>query len=149
MCISHITSATFCIEKGQSRRGRRDPSIEIGWRYRDVCKGRPVQLHRSNKRTTVSEEITGTRKLLVRSNAPASCPGFFVPFVLPMTIGDQRFGNSAAFITSRAARSPLSRAPCAVEKKFGEVASPAKNSRPSTGAASAARSPACPGRAWE
>jgi len=31
---------------------------------------------------------------------------------------------------------PLSRAPCAVEKKFGEVASPAKNSRPSTGAAS-------------
>ena len=39
-----------------------------------------------------------------------------------------------AAITSLAARSPESLAPCAVEKKFGEVASPAKNNRPSTGA---------------
>ena len=51
--------------------------------------------------------------------------------------------------TSSAARSPQSRAPCAVEKKSGEVASPAKNGRPSTGAASTARSPAWPGRACE
>ena len=52
-------------------------------------------------------------------------------------------------IASPAARSPLSLAPCAVEKKFGEVASPAKNKRPSTGAASTARLPAWPGRACE
>ena len=51
--------------------------------------------------------------------------------------------------TSPAARSPESLAPCAVEKKFGEVASPAKNNRPSTGAASTARSPAWPGSACE
>src|SRR5689334_23426139 len=51
--------------------------------------------------------------------------------------------------TSLAARSPESLAPCAVEKKFGEVASPAKNSFPSTGAASTARLPAWPGRACE
>src|ERR1700676_220060 len=50
---------------------------------------------------------------------------------------------------SPAALSPLSRAPCAVEKKFGEVASPAKNKRPSTGEASTARAPAWPGRACE
>ena len=36
--------------------------------------------------------------------------------------------------TSAAARSPVSWAPCAVEKNPGEVASPAKNRRPSTGA---------------
>ena len=41
---------------------------------------------------------------------------------------------------SPAALSPQSRAPCAVEKNPGEVASPAKNNRPSTGAASTARS---------
>jgi len=51
--------------------------------------------------------------------------------------------------TSPAALTPLSWAPCAVEKKFGEVASPAKNSRPSTGAASAARLPEWPGKACE
>ena len=51
--------------------------------------------------------------------------------------------------TSPAALSPQSLAPCAVEKKFGDVASPAKNNLPSTGAASTARSPAWPGRAWE
>src|SRR3982074_2446680 len=56
---------------------------------------------------------------------------------------------ASAFSISPAALSPLSLAPCAVEKKFGEVASPAKNSRPSTGAASPARSPAWPGSAWE
>jgi hypothetical protein len=52
-------------------------------------------------------------------------------------------------ITSFAALSPESFAPWAVEKKFGEVASPAKNRRPSTGAASTARIPACPGSACE
>src|SRR5579872_1041227 len=52
-------------------------------------------------------------------------------------------------ITSRAARIPESCAPWAVVKKSGEVASPAKNSRPSTGAASTARLPACPGKACE
>jgi hypothetical protein len=51
--------------------------------------------------------------------------------------------------TSPAALSPLSLAPCAVEKKFGEVASPAKNKRPSTGAASTARAPAWPGSACD
>ncbi len=51
--------------------------------------------------------------------------------------------------TSPAALSPLSLAPCAVEKKFGEVASPAKNNRSSTGDASTARAPAWPGSACE
>ena len=51
--------------------------------------------------------------------------------------------------TSVAALSPLSLAPWAVVKKFGEVASPAKNRRPSTGAARVARSPAWPGSACE
>ena len=50
-------------------------------------------------------------------------------------------------VTSAAARSPVSWAPCAVEKNPGEVASPAKNRRPSTGAARTARSPKHPGRA--
>jgi predicted DCC family thiol-disulfide oxidoreductase YuxK len=57
--------------------------------------------------------------------------------------------NHFAAMASRAARAPESLAPCAVEKKFGEVASPANNSRASTGAASTARSPAWPGSAWE
>lgn len=58
---------------------------------------------------------------------------------IPALARDQRASEAS---TSAAARSPLSRAPCAVEKNSGEVASPAKNSLPSTGAASTARSPA-------
>jgi hypothetical protein len=69
------------------------------------------------------------------------------PAMTKTTIGGHSCTRDA--ITSAAARSPESRAPCAVEKKFGEVASPAKNSRPSTGAASTARIPAWPGSAWE
>jgi hypothetical protein len=62
---------------------------------------------------------------------------------------DPLFHRGLAFCptTSFAALSPLSLAPCAVEKKFGEVASPAKNSRPLIGAASTARMPAWPGSA--
>ena len=63
--------------------------------------------------------------------------------------------KSAARRLRRPASSPLLPrvcqvvAPWAVEKKFGEVASPAKNKRPSTGAASTARIPAWPGKACE
>ena len=59
------------------------------------------------------------------------------------------YGFASEAKTSRAARSPVSLAPWAVEKKLGEVASPAKNSRPSTGAANTSRLPAWPGRACE
>lgn len=52
-------------------------------------------------------------------------------------------------ITASAARMPLRQAPWAVEKSFTMLASPAKNTRPSTGAASVSRAPACPGSAWE
>jgi hypothetical protein len=67
---------------------------------------------------------------------------------------DEEVGIKAYFVASAAtaspaALSPESLAPCAVEKKFGEVASPAKNKRPSTGAASTARAPAWPGSACE
>src|ERR1700754_2890256 len=71
----------------------------------------------------------------------------FVAPLLAMTACSHLLASEAT--TSPAALSPLSLAPCAVEKKFGEVASPAKNSRPSTGAASTARAPAWPGRACE
>src|SRR5262245_6500120 len=51
--------------------------------------------------------------------------------------------------TCSAAATPVSHPPCAVEKFPREQASPAKNSRPSTGAASAARQSAIPGIAYE
>jgi hypothetical protein len=54
-----------------------------------------------------------------------------------------------ALMTSPAALSPESRAPCAVVKKLSEVASPAKNNLPSTGAASTARAGAWSGSACE
>src|SRR5712671_7898114 len=83
-----------------------------------------------------------------QSIAPQSKSGLLRRFA-PRNDGIDRQRLASASITSPAALSPLSLAPCAVEKKCGEVASPAKNSRPSTGAASAARSPAWPGSAWE
>ena len=49
----------------------------------------------------------------------------------------------------KVAATPVNQAPCAVEKSDVEQASPAKNSRPSTGAASAARHSAMPGSAYE
>src|SRR6185436_17721704 len=51
--------------------------------------------------------------------------------------------------TCSAAVAPVSHPPCAVEKSPGEQASPAKKSRASTGAASAARQSAIPGIAYE
>src|SRR5262249_21712687 len=47
--------------------------------------------------------------------------------------------------TCSAAATPVFHPPCAVEKSPWEHASPAKKSRPSTGAASAARQSAIPG----
>lgn len=37
--------------------------------------------------TNVSDEITGAKKLLIRSIAAASCSGFWQPQASPMTIG--------------------------------------------------------------
>src|SRR5262245_19534121 len=51
--------------------------------------------------------------------------------------------------TCSAAVTPVSHPPCAVEKSPWEQASPAKKSRPSTGAASVARQLAIPGIAYE
>src|SRR5262245_2771740 len=51
--------------------------------------------------------------------------------------------------TCSAAVTPVFHPPCAVEKSPREQASPAKKSRPSTGAASAARQSAIPGIAYE
>src|SRR6478735_5625395 len=51
--------------------------------------------------------------------------------------------------TCSAAVTPVSHPPCAVEKSPREQASPAKKSRASTGAASAARRSAIPGIAYE
>src|SRR5215471_13218439 len=48
-----------------------------------------------------------------------------------------------------AAATPVIQPPCAVEKSCGEHASPAKNSRSSTGAANFLRQSAMPGRAYE
>src|SRR5690348_10819242 len=51
--------------------------------------------------------------------------------------------------TCSVAEMPVCHPPCAVEKSAPEQASPAKKSRPSTGAASTARQSAIPGIAYE
>ena len=61
----------------------------------------------------------------------------------------RRCAESRACKTCSAAATPVSHPPCAVEKSPREQASPAKKSRPSTGAASAARQSAIPGIAYE
>ena len=50
-------------------------------------------------------------------------------------------------MTCSAAATPVWKPPCAVEKSFAEQASPAKNNRSFTGAASCARQPALPAQA--
>lgn len=60
---------------------------------------------------------------------------------------DQTGRGPSAVMTCSAARTPLSCAPCAVEKSLGLVASPAKNIRCSKGRASTSRAAACPGKA--